>query len=318
MSPLRGSGASGTIPVSSTGQAGLSKRPAVKGLLTLLAILALPLAASPLANPHVLIAERADVLVTVRFVLKVKMAGAGADREIEGETTCLLIDDDGLVLCSNTELGGYVSLMSQLMGRGGGLDVSAAPREIEVVPNDGGEGLDARLVARDSERDLAWVQVEEGAEKLGVSPEGRKRSTVWEGGEPHIVALDLDDRVELGAGDRFYRLRRMDKFFGSVPVVTEGVVAAVIDKPRRLLVPSEPASGGFGLPVFTADGRLVGITIIQMPAAEDQIGGMLSAGLSFLSSAAKLQDMVGGLILPAAEVAKATRLAREVAAEDEE
>ena len=278
----------------------------VRALLAGIAILlALPLGASEDPPPHVRIAERADVLVTVKFVLKVKMAGAGADREIEGETACLLIDAEGLVLCSNTELGGYVSLMSQMMGRGGGFDVSAAPREIEVIPAGGGEGLDARLIARDSERDLAWVQVEDGAESLG-------------GDGTQISFLDLDDRAELDAGDRFYRLRRMDKFFGSVPVVTEGVVAAVIEKPRRLLVPSEPANGGFGLPVFTAEGRLVGITVIQMPAAEDQITGMLSSGMSFLSSAAKLQDMVGGLILPAADVAKATRLAREVAAEEAE
>ncbi len=270
-------------------------------------LLLLPMAVG--ASPHLLIAERANVLVTVKFVLKVKMAGAGADREIEGETACLLIDEQGLVLCSNTELGGYIGLMSQMMGRGGGFDVTAAPREIEVVPNDGGEGLDGRLVARDSERDLAWVQIEEEVERLGtVAADGGRR----------VAFLDLSDRAELGAGDRFYRLRRMDKFFGSVPVVTEGVVAAVIEKPRRLLVPSEPANGGFGLPVFSAGGRLVGITVIQMPAAEDQFGGMLSSGLSFLSSAAKLQDMVGGLILPAAEVARATRLAREVAAEEEE
>ena len=268
-----------------------------------------PLAVSSQPSPHVLIAERADVLVSVKFVLKVKMAGGGADREIEGETTCLVIDAEGLVLCSNTELGGYVSLMSQLMGRGAGFEVSAMPREIEVVPADGSEGLDARLVARDSERDLAWVQVEDGVDRPAAgTPEGRQA----------MPAVDLDHRAELAAGDRFYRLRRMDQFFGSVPVVSEGVVAAVIDKPRKLLVPSEPASGGFGLPVFNADGRLVGVTVIQMPAAEDRIEGMLSSGLSFLGSAAKLQDMVGGLILPAADVAKATRLAREVAAEDEE
>ncbi len=260
----------------------------------------LPVAAAPeVADPYRGIAERADVLVTVKFVLNVKMPGAGADREIEGETTCLSIDAEGLVLCSNTELGGYVGLMSQMMGRGGGFDVTAAPRKIEVMPDDGGEGLDARLVARDSERDLAWVRIEK-----------------VEGGRQPVF-LDLSDHVEIGAGDLYYRLRRMDKFFGSAPVVTEGVVAAVIDKPRRLLVPSEPASGGFGLPVFTASGRLVGITVIQMPAAEDQASAMLSGSLPFLSSAAKLQDMVGGLILPAAEVAKATRLAREVAAEEE-
>ena len=267
-------------------------------LLLFISPLHLTLASDP---PHVHIAERADVMVTVEFVLKVKMAGAGADREIEGETTCLLIDRQGLVLCSNTELGGYVGLMSQMMGRGGGFDVSAAPREIEVFPDESGEGLDARLIARDSDRDLAWVQIEENVEKLADAS-----------------VLDLSSAIELRAGDRFYRLRRLDKFFGSVPVVTEGVVAAVVEKPRKLLVPSESANGGFGLPVFTADGQLVGITVIQMPAAEDQIDGLLTGGLSFLSSAAKLQDMVGGLIMPTAELAKATRLAREVAAEDEE
>ena len=251
-------------------------------------------------SPYLTLAERADVLVTVKFVLKVKMSGGVGDREIEGETTGLLIDAGGLVLCSNTELGGYVGLMSQLMGRGAGFDVTATPREIEVLLGDRTESFDARLLARDTERDLAWVQIDSETEELSGA------------------VLDLDDSAELAAGDRFYRLRRMDKFFGSAPVVTEGFVAAVVSKPRKLLVPSEAASGGFGLPVFTADGRLVGITVIQTPAAEDQIGGMLAGGMSFLGSAAKLQDMVGGLILPAAELAKATRLARESFAEDEE
>ena len=252
-------------------------------------------------SPYRSLSERADVLVTVKFVLKVKMAGAGSDREVEGETVCPLIDPEGLVLCSNTELGGYMTLMSRLMGQGGGFDVSAMPREIEVFLGDAGEGFDATLLARDTERDLAWIQIESGLDP-----------------EKPPAFLDLSSSAALETGDRFYRLRRMDKFFGSVAVVSEGVVAAVIAKPRKLLVPSGTTSTGFGQPVFTADGRLVGITVIQMPDAEDQLGGMLAGGLSFLSSAAKLQDMVGGLILPAAEVARATQLARESFAEDEE
>ena len=222
-----------------------------------------------------------------------------ADREIEGETTCPLIDGRGLVLCSNTELGGYVNLMSQMMGGARAFNVSAAPREIKVVIGEHGEGKSARLLARDTERDLAWVQVDDFA------------------GTGDVAFLDFADSAELRPGDKFYRLRRMDRFFGAAPVVTEGIVAAVISKPRRLLVPSVPISGGFGLPIFTADGRLVGISVIQMPAAEDHAAGF-SGGMSFLGSAAKFQDMVGGLILPAAEVVKATRLAREVFAEDEE
>lgn len=251
-------------------------------------------------NPYRSLVSKAAVMVDVTFVLKVKMTGAGGGREIEGETTCLLIDADGLVLCSNTELGGYVGLMSQLMGRGGGFDMSAAPREIKVLVGDRTEGLDGRLLARDSDRDLAWVKLNEPITELG------------------LPFLDLTQAAELQPGDRFYRLRRMDKFFGSVPIVTEGIVAAMVERPRKLLVPTEPTSGGFGLPVFTADGRIVGITVIQFPAAEDQIDGMLSGGMSFLSSAAKLEDMVGGLIMPAAELAKATQLARESFARDDE
>ncbi|MEM7352886.1 MAG: serine protease [Acidobacteriota bacterium] len=253
-------------------------------------------ATSPLQS----LPQRGDVLVTVKFVLNVSMAGAGADREVESETTCLMIDPEGLVLCSNTELGGYVSLMSQMMGRGSGFDVTATPRGLEVVLSEGDDGLDAQLLARDTERDLAWVRIEGDLE-------GRT-----------IAAVDLSDSAELAVGDQFYRLRRMDKFFGSQPVVSEGTVAAVLSKPRKLLVPSQPMSGGFGLPVFDATGKLVGLTVIQTPGAEDQINGALAGGMSFLSSAAKLQDMVGGLILPAADLAKATRLARESFAEDDE
>lgn len=262
-----------------------------------------PLAARPVesvANPFQQLIERANTLVTVQFVLNLKMAGAGGDREIEGSTTCLMIDDDGLVLCSNTELGGYAALMSQMMGRGNGFDVTATPRGLKVVLGDHGEGLDAQLLARDTERDLAWVRIEGDLESL------------------EIAALDLSHSAEIAVGESFYRLRRMDEFFGSVPVVTEGTVAAVVSKPRALLVPSTPVSGGFGLPVFDAAGRVVGITVIQTPGAEDPIGGMLAGGMSFLSSAAKLQDMVGGLILPIADVVKATRLARESFAADEE
>ncbi len=251
-------------------------------------------------NPYRSLGAKTEVMVDVTFVLKVKMPGAGGGREIEGETTCLLIDAEGLVLCSNTELGGYVGLMSQLMGRGSGFDMTAAPREIKVLVGDHTGGLDGHLLARDSERDLAWVKLDEPIT------------------EPGIRFLDLAQSAELQPGDRFYRLRRMDKFFGSAPIVTEGVVAARVERPRKLLVPAEPASGGFGLPVFTAEGQFVGMTVILVPAAEDQVGGMLNSGMSFLSSAAKLEDMVGGLIMPAAELAKATRLARESFAEDEE
>jgi len=242
------------------------------------------------------LAAEAEALVTVRFVLNVSMEGAGADQEFEGETTCLTIDPEGLILCSSTELGGYVGLMGRLMGSDAG-SVSSAAKEIEILPGDGGEGLAARLLVRDSDRDLAWLQLE-------TEP------------ETPLPFLDLSRVAELGLGGEFYLVRRMDKFFGRVPLVEEGTIGAVTEKPRHLLVPSRALAGGFGLPIFDADGGVVGVTVVQLPGADDQLAGLLGGSMMFLSTAVQLQDMVGGLVLPTSEVIRATELAREIAAEE--
>ncbi len=266
-------------------------------VLLMLVALAMPatpgIAANRAAQPHTSLLAEADALVTVKFVLELSMQGMGSDREVEGETDCLLIDGDGLVLCSNTELGGYVGMMSRIGGVG--LDVSVTPTEIKVVIGDAIDGLAATLLVRDSDRDLAWLRIDE---KL----------------DDPLPFLDLSRGAELEIGDTFYRLRRMDKFFGRVPLVEEGLVVAVTAKPRTLLVPSPTAAAGSGLPVFTADGRVVGVTVVQMPSPEDV--GFDSIGVDPLGAATQIQDMIGGLILPVADVVKATKLAREIAAED--
>ena len=58
------------------------------------------------------------------------------------------------------------------------------------------------------------------------------------------------------------------------------------------------------------DGTLVGLFVVQMPETEE--------ALRAVGSGNSMQDMAGGLILPAAEVAKATQRAKEMIAEEEE
>ena len=65
-----------------------------------------------------------------------------------------------------------------------------------------------------------------------------------------------------------------------------------------------------GLPVFTADGTLLGLFVVQMPETQE--------ALTAIASGNSMQDMAGGLILPTAEVAKATNRAKEMMAEEEE
>lgn len=253
------------------------------------------------AQSYDAVLARAEAMVTVTFVLRIKIDG-GADREVESEADCLIIAADGLVLCSNTELGGYVSMLGRMLG-GGRISATGTPSDIEVRLEGAQEGIPARLLTRDSERDLAWLAVDPPAD--GAAP-------------PAFSFLDLEsDAGVLEAGDTFRVVRRMHRYFGRAPVVVEGTVGAVIDKPRALIVPSMPLQLGFGLPVFTADGALAGVTAMQTPTA-DEAQNLMSNPMSFLSSAAKVGDLVGGLVLPTREIARATALAREIIAADAE
>lgn len=236
------------------------------------------------------LAARTEAIATVKFVLAVKAESAETEREIEGETDCLAIDARGLVLCSNTELGGYAALWGRMMGEG--FNITATPKNLKVSFGASTENLDGKLLARDTDRDLVWIEVALPA-------------------EAKIAFVDLERGVELAVGERFYVVRPMDKFFGRAPLITAGVIGAVVTKPRKLFVPETPSASGFGRPVLDARGELVGVTVLQMPGVEDQAAGLLSSPMPFLGQTARLQDMVGGLILPATEVAKATRLARE-------
>jgi hypothetical protein len=131
-----------------------------------------------------------------------------------------------------------------------------------------------------------------------------------------LHTLAFSEHAEPAVGDPIYRLRRMDPFFGAAPVVSDGVVAALIDRPRRLIVPSH-ADGHLGAPVFAADGRLVGIVVAQVPSNDDSRAVMSSRNRSLPGQSGKESDMVGGVILPAADVVRATELAREVWARDQ-
>ena len=263
-------------------------------LLVLFVLLASSAAASP--GIYKTVKSKADVMVNIQFVLQVKMDGAGADREIEGDVTCLMIDAKGLILCSNTELGGYVGMLGRMMGQG--MSLTANPTNVRLVMDDG-EEVPATVLTRDSDRDLVWLRLDEMGEKT-------------------FPFLDFKNSATLGLGETFYLVRTMDEFFGRSPLVSEGKVGAELTKPRRLWAPAAPIGGGFGTPIFNADGALVGITVLQVPGPEDGAMGQLGSPLSFVGEAARIEDMTNGLILPAAEVEKATRLVLEMAKGEEE
>lgn len=240
--------------------------------------------------------EKSPPLVTIKFVLKVKMGGmmgGMGDQESDSEITGVMIDPKGLVLCSNTQLGGIAGMMRRFMGPMGG-GITATPTDIKVLVGDDTEGLEAKVVARDSELDLAWVQIEEP-------------------GDTKFSHCDFAKAATPKIGQRVFVVRRMGKFFDRVAAVSEGRVGGITTKPRDLYVPAGNLATALGLPIFTTDGTVVGVAILQTPDAEE--AGM--DPMSMLGNIFNMQDMMSGLILPAAEVVKATKRALETAEAEE-
>lgn len=243
--------------------------------LTLLAC-ALPLfaAAGPAyaaeADFEKLLTDKSAAVVTVKFVMKIK--GAQGEAESESEAPGVMLESDGLLVSSNSQLGG-----GPMMRPG----VSATPSEIKILIGDDTQGVDARLIARDSELDLCWLRIKD--------PKDRK-----------FACIELAQAAAPKIGEKLYTLTRLGKYFDRALVVRETRLGGMARKPRSLLVPS-PSLGDLGLPVFSERGDIVGITVVQLPDAEE------------LQAASSMSAFAGarGLILPAAEIVKATKRAKD-------
>jgi S1-C subfamily serine protease len=226
-----------------------------------------------------LVKQKTSALVTIKFVLKV--SGGGQEQEQESETTGVMIEGDGLVLASNTQTGGINEAMKQYVRQG----FSIQPKDIKILVGDDIEGVEAKVIARDSELDLAWIKVQKSPEKA-------------------YEYIDLSKSAVPALGDRLLAVEKMGKFFDRAPIVVEGRLGAIVSKPRSLYVPQSDMVSTLGLPVFNAGGELVGISILQLPSADESEDD----GRSMMGRAG------GGTILPAAEVISATERAKAAAA----
>lgn len=230
-----------------------------------------------------LLGERAGTIVTIKFVLK--MSGGmfgGEDQEMEIFGT--MIDPKGMVLASNTELGGIFS-------RFAGDEMKTTPTDIKVMVGDDTQGVEAKFIARDTELDLAWLQIEKPVE----------------GG---YAFVDLADSSTPELGDTLLSVHRLGKFFDRAAHVAEGKLGGMVKKPRSLLLDATGGSLSFGLPVYDAGGKAVGVCALILPEQEEMQamlgGGMMGSGM---------RDLMNGMILPASEVVAATKRVREMAAE---
>ncbi|MCA9243001.1 MAG: trypsin-like peptidase domain-containing protein [Phycisphaerales bacterium] len=211
----------------------------------------------------------------VRIRFVQKTTAPQGEREAEREIPGVMIDPTGIVVTSNTASGGINAFMKQLQ-------IQTNVSQIKVFIGDDEEGLDADKMPHDSDRDLVWIKIRE--------PGDRKFDFV-----------DLSGAVEPKIGDELFTVSLMSKFYGLVPVVKIGQLGGMATKPRKLFIPTNMGEGQteLGAAVFARDGSVVGLLVLQMPDSDD---------------ATAMQEDIALLILPAADVAKATQRSREAAA----
>jgi hypothetical protein len=221
-------------------------------------------------------------LVRVKCVMTMESPWGGEAEEQEMELSGTLISADGNVLLANSMIGGLYGRMY------GGVQTTL--RDIKVLVGDDTEGLDATIIARDTDRDLCWLTLDEKpAEPL-----------------PFLDITEVSERPI--PGQSVFQTTRLGEFFARAPIVSEAHISAELNTPRDLLYISTN-SLEVGLPAVDRTGAFVGFVITQMPDSDEleATGGM---GGSWSESYI-------WAVLPAAEVAKATDIAMSLLDEEE-
>lgn len=223
-----------------------------------------------------LIADHAEAIVSIKYVMKED------DQEQEEEVTGFVIEESGLVITSNWLMGGFPEVYKQMAG-----GRNRVPKDIKILIGDDNEGVEAKLVARDSERDLAWLQI--------TKAEGKK-----------FKFIDVSKSAAAEAGDRLLTLERLGKTYDRQPIVNESRVRAVVSKPRKLVIPGTTHAQSIGQAMFNGKGDFIGVPALILPSKEEmqaEQGSMFAA----------MRSVRGAMVLPAEDVVKATAQAKEFA-----
>lgn len=204
----------------------------------------LALAATALADDvaeagRAVLKRYAEAVIGVKVVAKVAVPGRESTQEIKVDAVGIVVDNSGLTVASLR-----VVEPSEMLSRASGRPIQAEVTDLKLVLADRTE-ISATLVLRDRDLDLAFLRP---TEKL---PKPAAVVPLNDAAKPQV----MDTVIALSRSHRTARLE---------PVLTDGRVAAVVDKPR-LFYAATPAlqQSGPGSAVFTLDGKFVGQLLLQ-------------------------------------------------------
>ena len=206
-------------------------------------------------------AAAGDAIIAVRVTLKYRVVTEGEEAQEEEDTneiTGTIIDPSGLTVCALSEVD--PSHRMKMMGeQEENFKFEADVTGVQFVLSEGKE-IPAKIVLRDTDLDLAFIRPTE------AQPTPFKTIDLSQSASPQL----MDQLVVLG---------RLSEAANRAPYVAMDRVTAVVTKPRTLYVAGISTwVAGLGIPAFTLDGKVVGITVLRsIPSATGSSAGGASS-----------------------------------------
>jgi ABC-type proline/glycine betaine transport system substrate-binding protein len=207
------------------------------------------------------------VVVTAKGLLKAKTSDDPLpDREQQRRTLGITIGDDGLVVVSNSAIDAAVGLAGQQAQMNDKVvTIQSASTEFGDVEISYGDTtlLRGRVVRQDVEADVAFI-LPDAAESKALNKKFEK--------------VDLSQFAATAeAADMVVGLSRSSAVYGYMPTLVMGRITGVFKGERTFFVTD--AGTAQGVPVFTLDGKPVGVTVVRIIEGQPSgVLGTLSAG----------------------------------------
>lgn len=207
------------------------------------------------------------VVVTAKGMLKAKTSGEPLpDRDQQRRTLGVTIGDDGLVVVSNSAIDASVGLSGQQAQMNEQVvTIQSASTEFSEVEISYGDTtlLHGKVVRQDVEADVAFI-MPDAAEATALNKKFEK--------------IDLSQFAATAeTADQVFGLSRSSAVYGYMPTLVIGRITGVFKGERTFFVTD--AGTAQGVPVFTIDGKPVGITVIRIIDGQPSgVLGTLSAG----------------------------------------
>ncbi|MFH2001653.1 MAG: hypothetical protein ABIK28_18355 [Planctomycetota bacterium] len=196
---------------------------------------------------------KAKSIVNVSLVLKVKLSvmGQGQDVEREKEVSGVIVDETGLVMISTESLD-----PPPMFANNPQFEMTVAPLSMKVILPDKDEEMEAILAAKDTNLNLAFLQIKEV-------------------GDAELVPIRFAEAPKIQVGQEYVGINRHNKGFDYAAYFGKVRVTGQVFQPRPLFAVDNGFSG-LGLPVFNMAGEATGVLTRQEGsegAKSDSSGG---------------------------------------------